>query len=396
MPPTDRRVNLLACAAALCLTASSARAQTVAGTITFLMTNQSVATGSPARDQAAARAASDTVGRALLAGLSTLPVTSSAGSFTYRLNPELGTSERADNTFGPFFVERALTIGRNQASAGVSVQHLELTSLDGHNLRDGTLVTTANQFADESAPFDVDQLRLNIAADVATIYGTFGLTSRMDVGAALPLVSLRVDGARVDTYRGQAFQQATASATTVGVADADVRVKYLWFEEDGQRLATSVDVRLPTGKQENLLGAGKAAVKFSVLGSLDKGSWSAHASAGVSGGGFARAVSYGAAIGVAATRRLTISGEVLGSWLDGAGRLTTATAPDPALAGVNTIRLTSTTSWLHVATVVPGVKWNLADTWVLLANVSVPLTNGGLTARATPFVGIDYAFGSVF
>ncbi|HEX4347706.1 MAG TPA: transporter [Vicinamibacterales bacterium] len=381
---------------ALFIAASTVSAQTVAGAVTFLMTNQSVATGSPARDQAAAQAASDAVGWALLASLATLPVTSSAGSFTYHLNSQLGTPERADGTFGPFFVERALTIGRNQASAGVSFQHLELSSLDGRNLRDGTLVTTANQFADESTPFDVDRLRLNIAADVATIYGAFGLTDRLDIGAALPLVSLRIDGSRVDTYRGTDFQQATASASTVGAADAVVRAKYLWWEDSGKRFATSVDLRVPTGKKENFLGAGSAAVAVSGLGSLARGSWSAHANAGVSVGGFAREISYGAAIALAATRRLTISGEVLGRWIDGAGQLTTATAADPVLAGVNTIRLTSTASWLHIATAVPGLKWNVSDTWVLLANVSLPLTNGGLTAPATPFIGIDYAFGSIF
>ncbi len=48
---------------------------------------------------------------------------------------------------------------------------------------------------------------------------------------------------------------------------------------------------------------------------------------------------------------------------------------------------------LRTATISPGLKWNLAGTWVLLANVLVPLTQGGLTAPITPFVGIDYAFG---
>jgi hypothetical protein len=44
-------------------------------------------------------------------------------------------------------------------------------------------------------------------------------------------------------------------------------------------------------------------------------------------------------------------------------------------------------------TLVPGVKWNVSDTWVLAANVSLPLTSGGLTSRFTPFVGLDYALG---
>lgn len=37
----------------------------------------------------------------------------------------------------------------------------------------------------------------------------------------------------------------------------------------------------------------------------------------------------------------------------------------------------------------PGFKWNLTRTWVLVANAAVPLTRGGLTARCTPFIGLD-------
>ena len=55
--------------------------------------------------------------------------------------------------------------------------------------------------------------------------------------------------------------------------------------------------------------------------------------------------------------------------------------------------LTPGASSLHVVTLVPGVKWNLVDTWVLAANISIPLTSGGLTAGFTPFVGLDYTLG---
>jgi len=388
--------SALAALALLACATPPAHAQTVADTVTFLMTNQSVSTGSVARDQAAAQAASDAIGRALLGSLATLPVSNSTGSFTYRLNPELGTVERADRTFGPFFVERALTIGRNQASAGVTFQHLALSSLDGQSLTDGTLVTTANQFTDEAAPFDVDRLRLNITADVATLYGAIGITDRLDIGGALPLVSLRVDGSRTNSYRGRDFEQAKASATAVGAADALVRMKYMWVDSDGARLSTAADVRLPTGKEEDLLGSGSVAVRFSGLASLDRGMWSAHANAGVSFGGFAREISYGAAIAVAATRRVTVSGELVARRTDGIGTLIMATAPHPQLADVETIRLTTDRSTHTALSFVPGFKWNVSDTWVLLANVAVPLTHTGLTSPAAPFVGLDYAFGSIF
>ena len=51
------------------------------------------------------------------------------------------------------------------------------------------------------------------------------------------------------------------------------------------------------------------------------------------------------------------------------------------------------TSSLMTFTVAPGVKWNVADTWVLVANVGVPLLKGGLRAPFLPFVALEYSIG---
>ena len=373
----------------------SARAQqaSVSDVLTFLMTNENVATGSAERDRAAAQATSDTISRALLANIATLPISTSSGAFVYRLNSDLGTVERATQSFGPFFIERALTVGAHQASVGLTVQHMRFTSLDGHNLRDGSLVTTANQFVDEAAPYDVDQLTMNIDASVATLYANFGLTNRLDVGIAVPTVDLRLSGTRVDTYRGSTFTQAKASATATGLADIVLRSKYTLFDEDGEGIAAAVDVRLPTGKREDLLGAGSTSVHVSGIGSLERGWMSSHVNAGVSFGGLAREVSYGGAVAIAASNHLTVTGELVGRLIDSPGGIVPVTAPTPNLIGVNTIRLVPDSSRLNIITLVPGAKWNLTSTWVLVASLAVPLTNGGLTAPFTPFVGVDYAFG---
>src|SRR3982074_2504318 len=106
---TTRRAGIAACC--LLIAARPAAAQTLSDVLTFLLTNQSVQTGSVDRDRDAAQATSDTISRALRANLATLPVTTSSGAFVYRLNPELGTVERATRSYGPFFVERALTAG---------------------------------------------------------------------------------------------------------------------------------------------------------------------------------------------------------------------------------------------------------------------------------------------
>jgi len=386
-------VRAVAAAAAVMIWTPAARAQTVSDILTFLVTNQSVETGNPARDRAAALATSDTISRAILTNLATLPVTTSSSAFVYRLNPELGTVERATQTFGPFFIERALTAGRHQMSVGLTLQHLAFTRLNGASLTDGTLITTANRFVDETTPFDVDRLTLHINADVATLYGNIGITNRMEVGFAVPAVSLRLDGSRVDTYYGRAFTQATASATAIGLADMVVRTKYTVFDEEGAGVAAAVDVRLPTGREEDLLGTGSTSVKLAAIGSLERGRISTHVNAGMTMGGLAREFSYGGAAAVAASPHVTISGEIIGRWLDSFGHIIQTTAPHPSLVGVQTIRLTPDASTLNLLTAVPGLKWNLSDTWVLDVSAALPLTSAGLTSPITPFIGLDYAFG---
>ena len=388
----NQRASWLAIAG-LCAVVTPAPAQTVTDVLGFLVTNQSVSTGSVERDREAAQATSTTISRALAANLATLPVTSSSGAFVYRLNPELGTVERATHSFGPFFTERAMTAGRHQASFGLTLQQLHFTSLDGRDLRDGTLVTTANQFTDEATPFDVDRLTLNIDASVATLYGNVGLTDRLDVGVAVPFVALTLDGSRINTYRGSTFTQASASARAVGLADLVVRTKYTLFAEQSNGVAAVVDLRLPTGREEDLLGTGSTSLKIAAIGSVEQGRIAAHANSGISIGGLARELTYGGAVALAASSHLSVIGELLGRWIDSPGHIVPVTAAHPGLTGVETIRLTPDASSLHLLTVVPGVKWNLTDTWVLAANVTIPLTTGGLTAPFTPFVGLDYALG---
>jgi hypothetical protein len=210
------------------------------------------------------------------------------------------------------------------------------------------------------------------------------------------MVMLRLDGTRVNLYRGTPFTQATAAATATGLADIIVRTKVSLYSEEGQGLAAAVDVRLPTGRTEDLLGTGSTSVRFSGIGSIESGSLSAHANAGITFGGITGGVSevsYGGAIAAAPTPHLTITGEALGRWLDTSSGIVPVSSPNPGIAGVNTIRLQPAGNGLNIVTVVPGVKWNLSDTWVLAASAMIPLTKAGLTTPVVPFVGVDYAFG---
>jgi hypothetical protein len=370
--------------------AAPASAQSVSDVLTFLLTNQSVSTGSVERDRNAAQATGNTIASALRANLATLPVPASPGAFALRLNPKLGTVERVTQTFGPSFVDRAQTTGSGQMAFSLTFQHLRFDSLDGTNLRDGSFVTTANQFVDESSPFDVDRLILNMDASIVTLASTVGITDELEVAVAAPIVSLHVDGSRSDLYRGRAFTQATAHADSVGLADLTVRTKYRLAGDGGSGVAAALDLRLPTGREEDLLGAGAPVLKLSGIGSIERGAVSAHGNAGISVGGLARELSYNGALAVAASPRVTVVGELLGRWIDTPGNIVPVALPHPTIAGVETIRLLPGTDSLRSLILVPGFRWNLTDTWVMAGSITVPLTHAGLTASFAPFVGFDY------
>jgi hypothetical protein len=59
----------------------------------------------------------------MMVQLSTFPLGSSAGGFTYTFDESLGTFRRASSSFGPSFADRAMTIGRRKLSAGITYQH---------------------------------------------------------------------------------------------------------------------------------------------------------------------------------------------------------------------------------------------------------------------------------
>ena len=165
-----------------------------------------------------------TVARALSIELATIPVTSSAGGFVYRFNRSLAIVERASDSFGPFFAERALRPGRHQTSIGWTLRYAEYTKLDGYALDEGTFITAANVRDGEQRPFSVDRLSLRMTTRQITGFGNYGITDRIDVGIAVPVVTLRVQGQRTNAVNGGIpVVQAAVSEETTGLGDIALR-----------------------------------------------------------------------------------------------------------------------------------------------------------------------------
>lgn len=372
--------------------AASAAQQTPADVISFLVTNQSVQTGDFQKDQAAAAATRDTITRALLVNLATTPIATSSSGFVYRLDPELGTASRVSDSFGTFFVERAMTGGRGRASFGVSASSAGYDQLDGLNLRDGSLITTANQFKDEASPFDTEALTLKIRTRTMTFFGAYGITDRWEVGGALPVVDLQIDGSRLNVYRGASFLQASGSASASGLADAALRTKYRIYGSRTAGFAAGAEFRLPTGDERQLLGAGKAAVRLTGIGSVENARAGAHANVALVRGGVSREIDASGAITFAAAPKVTVSAEMLFRRLSDVREVLDVAAPHPSISGVGTRRLVPGTAPATLSSAVTGIKWNARSTMVLTADIVWRVGKGGLTAPFTPTIAIDYLF----
>ena len=372
--------------------APAAAQQTVSEVLSFLLTNRSIPTGDFVQDARAAAATRDTISTFLLVELGTLPVTSSASAFTYRLDRNLGTVGRSSDSFGPFLAERSLTSGLLRGSLALTYQAASFDTVDGRSLTDGTLVATASRLRGDTQPFDVEALSLDLDTKTMTLVGNLGVTDRLDIGVALPFVRLSLNGRRVDTYRGAALVQAVGSASASGPGDLVIRGKYNVLRSTGSGLALGGEARLPTGDAQNLLGTGEASIKPRVIASVERDRVALHGDFGYTIGGLADELDYGGAVTVIGTPRLTLVGEIAGRRLSSAGRLTETTEPHPALVGVDTIRLTSIEGATERLVALAGFKWNIAGTLLLSANVMRPLTSAGLNARWMSTIAFDYSF----
>jgi hypothetical protein len=206
-------------------------------------------------------------------------------------------------------------------------------------------------------------------------------------------VELSVNGSRVNAYRGREVVQAVAESTARGLGDVVVRGKYGLLTGPTGGLALAGEVRLPTGREDDLLGAGTTAVSALVIASSEHGPMGYHGNLSLSGGGLSNELAYRGAVCVSASDRVTLVGELVGRRYGDVGRTTEVRVPHATIGNVDTIRLIPEDSSLSTAAVVLGAKWNLNGTWILSGHTQLPITDRGLRSGVVTLIGLDYAFG---
>ncbi len=360
--------------------------------------------------------------------LAAVPLPSPASGFTYTLDPGLGVLTRSTQSFGPIYTERAETIGKNKVSVGLNFQHFGFDSLEGQDLGTIPAVFTHDDPAvGGRADVVATANAIDIAVDQSTLFFTYGLLDRLDVSLAVPYV--RVDMSvvsdatinRIGTGSNLAVhyyadsgapggfgsQRRFAQAGTAsGLGDLVVRLKGTAGKSGHTGLALGVDLRLPTGDEEDLLGSGAAGVKPFLALSFALGKAAPHVNVAYAWNGksvlagnvltgeresLPDELVWAAGFDVGVGGRLTLAADVLGRHVIDSPRLQTRTFT--GLDGRTTLPdIGFTTGSFDVITGAFGLKFNPAGKLLIDLNVLVKLNEAGLRDKVTPLVGLEYSF----
>ena len=352
--------------------------------------------------------------------LSSFPLASASGGFTWTLDTASGAFTRASNSFGPIDAERPLTLGRKRLNVGANFQHVTFDRLEDRSLRDGGIVSYLsaplfdgnNQVSDHV--FFANSIDLQVTSDTLNVFGTYGVTDRLDVGVAVPInrvdmhatLSSRVG--RTSTGLTNSAPSVTSTAGTAsGIGDVVIRAKYHMLKGSGVQMAEAVDVRLPTGDELNLLGIAGSQVKLTFIASSAVGALSPHVNVGYTISGSSAAgddlstyvipppeeINYSGGADLAMGLRATIAGDVVGRVMRRVGTMTWAPKDfdGPKYQQYQQFDFTAGQD-LHLLLGLVGLKVNPFGNMLLTTNVLFPLLKNGLTDRLTWMAGVDYSF----
>jgi hypothetical protein len=332
---------------------------------------------------------------------------SSVTGFTFDI--ERGVPVRTTESLGTLLTERATTLGARKLDLTFTYTRVNFTKLQGKDLKDLELVflrgdANGNGIRDTSGPFsfesDVIRARLSVdlTEDIFALIATYGLTAEWDVGFVVPVTHIRLiakahaaifdqfgnpGGTKVGDIPIHRFgpnssqPDASGGGDETGLGDIVLRTKYNFlrhYDDLIPDMAFLVELKLPTGDEERLLGTGGTNVTGLLVASRTYARW------------FTPHVNLGYEIDTKDTRQnairyaLGFDARLLPELTLAAGIIGRA-KPDGSGTGD------------HIVDLSLGVKWNPTKSLILRTNVQIPLDkNSGLRADFIPTVGIEYIF----
>jgi hypothetical protein len=368
---------------------------------------------------------------ALTSQLATVPLPSPASGFTYMFDTATGTFVRSTQSFGPILADRGETIGRGKIAFGYTYQFFSYDHLDGVPLTSVPAVFTHDNSEAGGGRADVVGTTNTIEATVNQFTGalTYGLTDRIDLSLAVPIVRTRLallsnatihrigTGSNLavhyfrdlDAIGGYgSTKQFFAEGTAAGVGDLVARVKTTLMREGSRAFAAGLDLRLPTGDEQNLLGSGAAGLRAFAALSAQVGPIAPHANVAYLWNGKSvlagdvRAAqkadlpdqfTYALGADVVVGNRLSVIGDLFGQRVINSPRLVPIVSTRTGVAGSVTlpdISFTMESYWASAGGL--GLKANVAPKMLVTFNLRFAIGDGGLTDRLSPLLGVEWAF----
>jgi len=358
------------------------------------------------RFQASSLQGLDQLNNQLTSAIGVPSFNSSVTGFTFDI--ERGIPVQATESLGPLLTERATTIGARKLDMTFTYTRVNFTKLQGKDLNDLELVfrrNDVNEGCDPSNPLllarcDVIKanLKVELTEDIFALIATYGLTSEWDVGFVIPVTHIRLiakahaaifdrfgnpggtknGDIRIHQFGPNSSQpDASGGGDETGLGDIILRTKYNFlrhYDDLIPDMAFLVELKLPTGDEERLLGTGGTNVTGLLVASRTYARW------------FTPHVNLGYEIDTKDTRQnairyaLGFDARLLPELTLAAGIIGRA-KPDGSGTGD------------HIVDLSLGVKWNPLKSLILRTNVQIPLDkNSGLRADFIPTVGIEYIF----
>jgi hypothetical protein len=367
---------------------------------------------------------------ALASQLAAIPLPSPASGFTYTFDSSLGVFQRSTQSFGPILTERAETIGKGKLTSGISYQYFSFDSLEGVPLDSIPAVFTHDSSQLGGGRSDVVTTMNSIVANVdqSVLFVTYGLASHVDLSVGVPFVSVTLKATSNATIQRVGTCTTTSCNLAVhyfddgsgglgdtrtfhdagqasGIGDLVVRVKGTPVQGEAGALALGLDVRFPTGDEQDFLGLGAYSLRPFMAASFSHGRASSHVNfsyvwngksvlAGDPATGTKEdmpdQLTYAVGLDIGATKRLTLALDFLGTYVMDSPRMIQETFT--AANGLSFPQIGFVKQSYNMANGAVGLKFNPAGKLLIDFNVLFKLDSSGLRDKVTPLVGIEYAF----
>jgi hypothetical protein len=369
------------------------------------------------------------IGDAIGTSIGSIPIGSTSGSETFHFVG--GVPVRTSTSAGPIFAERSQTLGAGRVLVGASRTAFRFATLRGVDMRNIELAFTHqnvdfagcdNIFAGDCTKYGIPsfendaidfRLSMNLDVRVTSMYVTYGVKDRFDLGLVVPIVQADFRGessAQVRPFGGttvahffsgdQANPVLTGSrqslGTAAGLGDVTVRAKLNLRQTASAGAALLIDGRFPTGSEKDLLGSGKFAAR--ALGILNSriGDFSPHLNVGYllqTGGDQNDAVLGTIGFDQRLGERFTLAADLVTELQVGDSKLNLPGIVNYEAPFRRTLNPTNIPDIRDdIVNGSFGVKLAPARSTILVLNALFPLNRGGLRPNLVYTAGVEYAF----